>query len=182
MSRIPGYQSIAAFEREMGLAEGTGKRHMQRGYCAWPRIINDGRKSHYLYKHWRSLIDRTTVKRHTSYKNYGGRGIKVCNDWRFNFWQFVKDIESLGPKPKEFYTLDRIDNNGNYELSNVRWAHPSDQNMNQRLHKDNTSGIRGLSRTKENTWKADRQYKGVRYCKTFKRREDAIKFLEELLI
>jgi hypothetical protein len=179
MSKIPGYKSIATFERVMGLAEGTAKRQMQRGYCAWPRIINDGRKTHSLYKQWRSIIDRCYVKSHTSYENYGGRGIRVGATWRLDFWHFVKDIENLGPKP-ESCTLDRIDNTGDYEPGNVRWANPSDQNMNQRTHKDNTSGLRGLSyNNRDRLWAASIQYKGSQYRKSFKSRQDAIDFITQ---
>lgn len=143
--KIPGYNSIAEFERLNNIAEGTTKRQLQRGYCQWPRVINDGRKSHYLYSYWRSIIDHCTVKGHTSYSNYGGRGIKICHLWRHNFWQFVTDIESLGQKPSSSHSLDRINVNGDYELLNLRWADKTIQSNNQRLRKDNKSHLKGLS-------------------------------------
>jgi hypothetical protein len=60
------------------------------------------------------------------YDSYGGRGIK------FNFTDFAQFIEHLGRRPKGKYTLDRINNDGNYELGNVRWATPKEQACNRR--------------------------------------------------
>ena len=74
------------------------------------------------------------------YKNYGKRGIKVCERWQ-NFELFVKDVAKrpLG------YKLDRIDNDGNYTPINFRWATSIQQNNNRRAFKSNTSGVQGVS-------------------------------------
>lgn len=63
------------------------------------------------------------------YKDYGGRGITVCDQWRDSFVTFYAHI---GQKPSSKMSLDRIDNNGNYEPGNVRWATKSQQRRNQR--------------------------------------------------
>lgn len=66
---------------------------------------------------------------HAAYENYGGRGITVCQQWVESFETFLADV---GCKPDPDLTLDRIDNDGNYEPGNIRWATRSQQNSNQR--------------------------------------------------
>jgi hypothetical protein len=72
-----------------------------------------------------------------SYKEYGGRGIKVCDRWNRDIQGqkqgFANFIEDVGHRPKG-KTLDRIDNNKGYEKSNCRWATPSEQASNQRRY------------------------------------------------
>lgn len=84
--------------------------------------------SHLLYKTWEHMVARCYRPTHSRYKYYGGRGIKVCDSWRNDFWTFVAD---MGPRP-EGLTLDRKENDGDYEPSNCRWATMSEQNSNRR--------------------------------------------------
>lgn len=81
------------------------------------------------YIAWESMISRCENKKHLSWHDYGGRGIKVSPVWRKNYKQFLSDV---GRRPTPNHTLDRKNNDGNYEPGNVRWATRSEQNANQR--------------------------------------------------
>lgn len=78
---------------------------------------------------WKSMKQRCQNSNHSNYPLYGGRGIKVCPEWENSFEQFYEDV---GPRPSPNHSLDRIDGNGNYEPSNVRWATPTQQSRNSR--------------------------------------------------
>lgn len=81
------------------------------------------------YHIWRSMIQRCTSETHVSYPDYGGRGIKVCDEWLGGFHAFLKD---LGPRPTKGHSLDRINPDGNYQPDNVRWATGKVQARNKR--------------------------------------------------
>lgn len=78
---------------------------------------------------WIGMIARCHNPEHRYYKNYGGRGIKVCDRWRFSLSAFVED---MGRVP-EGHQLDRFpNNNGDYEPGNCRWTTPKQNNRNRR--------------------------------------------------
>lgn len=80
------------------------------------------------YRAWGAMIQRCTNEREPSFRNYGARGIRVCDRWR-SFDNFIAD---MGARPSGSHSLDRIDVNGDYEPRNCRWATARQQKQNTR--------------------------------------------------
>lgn len=83
------------------------------------------------YKMWSDMLCRCYKENNIGYRNYGGRGIMVCSQWRDDPAAF---IAYMGPRPPG-HSIDRIDVNGNYEPGNVRWATRKEQNRNTRANR-----------------------------------------------
>lgn len=78
------------------------------------------------------MLYRCNNPKYKQFKDYGGRGIKVCDRWNNQINGFENFISDMGDRPEK-HSIDRINNNGDYEPLNCRWATPSEQVHNQRI-------------------------------------------------
>ena len=92
--------------------------------------ITHGKTGTDLYKKWTSMKSRCYNPNSTGYRNYGGRGITTCDEWRMDFMSFYNWANENGYK--EGLTIERVDNDGKYEPSNCKWITSKEQRRNQR--------------------------------------------------
>lgn len=130
---------------------GWCNRHYQRNYkhgsphyFVQKTVVTPKTRS--LYNIWRTMIKRCHNPQDKDYAKYGGRGIKVCDRWRYSLDNFVED---MNPRPSLKHSIDRINNDGNYEPNNCRWATILEQAYNKRMLKTNTTGVKGVSYIKK---------------------------------
>ena len=109
-----------------------------------------GMKKHRFYDTYRNMKARCYNKSNPAYKHYGERGISVCEEWQ----DIIKFVAWADSTYIEGYTLDRIDNAGNYEPSNCRWVDATTQAINQRMMKNNTTGYIGVYVARDNRWES----------------------------
>lgn len=111
-------------------SENTSKRNTTHGLSSSP-----------IYRVWSEMLQRCKTKTCKGYKNYGGRGICVCDRW-LKFQNFHSD---MWPSWKSGLTIERINNDGNYEPSNCRWATKLEQANNTRKNRKLTCN--GITKT-----------------------------------
>lgn len=177
-------------------------KHHTKGYCSkhWHRItryndpdvvklvrrpgeLHKATPEYRVYLHMKARCYNPTDG---SYKNYGARGIRVCDKWlgTYGYDYFLAD---MGRRPTSKYSIDRIDNDGNYEPSNCQWATMNHQAVNRR----NNNIVPGVKYAKHcNSWHAflyiDKEIVHSKFFKSYdlaveSRHEAEIKFFGAIL-
>ncbi len=112
-----------------GHTKSCGCYHKDRLHEPRPSVSKHYLSKSRIYRIWSGMMDRTTNPNSRSYKNYMGRGIDICDEWKefnnFKDWAFSHGYDDT-------LTIDRIDVNGNYEPSNCRWVDNRTQSRNKR--------------------------------------------------
>jgi len=123
-SLVLGTSLTRGFSQSCGCLsiEKTSKRNATHG-------ATKSNKDKSIYNIWCTMKARCSNPNSHKYKSYGGRGIRVCDRWRDSFENFLND---MGERPGKGYSIDRIDNDGNYEPGNCHWATAKEQRLNQR--------------------------------------------------
>lgn len=167
-------------------ALGCKKKHNSHGYCYYhalklrkygdanfPLIPRDGRQKKPEHKAWINMTNRCIRTNHPAYNHYGGRGITICDRWSDRVKGFDNFLADMGERPSSKHSLDRIDNNGNYEPSNCRWTTQIEQVYNRRTSAK-TVGVRYVKNIDK--WLARLNYQGQQvYSQYFRTEEEAIK-------
>ncbi len=116
-----GLKSCGCYKKEM-----AGRQRITHGLTNCSEHIS-----------WMKLKERCLNPKSPAFKNYGGRGIKVCSRWLHSFSNFFED---MGKKPTSRHSIDRINNDGDYEPLNCKWSTSKEQANNRRSHEVRWNG------------------------------------------
>lgn len=112
---------------------GTDLRSDKIKSCGCVRISKHNSTGTRLYNIWKGMKSRCYIKTSKSFNNYGARGIKLCDEWINDFSKFKE--WSLINNYNDQLSIERIDNNGNYDPNNCKWIPINEQNKNRRVRK-----------------------------------------------
>lgn len=123
------HTDVTAVSLRSGHTSSCGCLRLERN---WAATKTHGMTNTRLYRLWTAMLARCHSSIAKGYADYGARGIEVCPEWRHDFQVFHDFVTQLPNYNTKGYTLDRIDNDGNYEPGNVRWASRWIQSRNNR--------------------------------------------------
>jgi hypothetical protein len=158
------------------------KRYKKYGDANYTTRVHTNQTKHELYQVWSAIKSRCNDSGNKDYNKYGGRGITVCERWlgKHGFNNFRAD---MGNRPTKTNSIDRINNDGNYEPNNCRWGTKSQQSRNRGLSRKNKSGVTGVwkaKRAKRNKWVAAIYVNGkTKRLGYFDYKNDAVKARKE---
>ena len=141
-----------------------------------------GLGSNKFYQTWYGMLQRCTNSSRKEFKDYGGRGISVCEEW-LDIRNFTEWCDLTHPNI-EGMTLDRIDNDKGYSPENCTWSNKTTQAINKRMQKNNKSGYVGVIWDKRtNKWRSsiivNKKYKQIKMCETI---EEAVQARDNYII
>ena len=152
-SRYGIYECGFCGTRFKTLTANVKRKHTNSCGCYNKIKVSESTKKHglsntRLNRIWSNIKTRTLNPKNKRYRDYGDRGITICDEWKNDFMPFYDWAISNGYSDE--LSIDRIDNDGNYCPENCRWATRTIQSRNQRMPKNNTSGYKGVSFREDN--------------------------------